>query len=154
MALCLFCLPTKAETAKDLTLPLLIGPQLDGTHFELKSQRGKVVIVSFWATWCGPCRQEMPIFDEALRKYGSQRLVVVGVSMDLSRKREEVIAFMKSYSFPALLIEETSVNDFGEPSVLPVAYLIDKSGKVRGIFSNQGLVLTRKSLEEALLPLL
>src|SRR5690348_11413618 len=66
--------------------PALVVPQLDGKTFDLASERGKVVIVNFWATWCSPCRAEMPLLDSFYQRYRTRGLVLIGVSVDRSEE--------------------------------------------------------------------
>jgi cytochrome c biogenesis protein CcmG/thiol:disulfide interchange protein DsbE len=71
--------PDPAGTAAGRAAPKLTGTTLDGAAFDLASLRGRPVIVNFWASWCVPCREEFPLFVEALRKYGADGLAIVGV---------------------------------------------------------------------------
>src|SRR5215475_6624351 len=62
--------------------PALVVQELSGQSFDLAAQRGKVVVLNFWATWCPPCRNEMPVLDAFYRKYRSQGLELIGISVD------------------------------------------------------------------------
>src|ERR1700684_886482 len=62
--------------------PSLVVQELDGQTFDLGAVRGKVVVVSFWATWCPPCRKEMPVLDALYRRYHGQGLEMIGLSAD------------------------------------------------------------------------
>src|SRR5947209_2476920 len=71
--------------------PALVIEQLNGKTFDLASQHGKVIIVNFWATWCPPCRKEMPTLDAFYRTYHAQGLEMIGLSADRPHERSEVV---------------------------------------------------------------
>src|SRR5580704_17172136 len=91
--------------------PALVAQELDGQTFDLSAQRGKVVIVNFWATWCPHCREEMPALDAFYRRYHGQGLEMIGVSTDRPRDRSDVTKVMQSYSYPAALLDDAKIND-------------------------------------------
>jgi cytochrome c biogenesis protein CcmG, thiol:disulfide interchange protein DsbE len=134
--------------------PALVVQELSGQTFDLASQRGKVVIVSFWATWCPPCRKEMPILDAFYRKYHPQGLEMIGVSVDRPRDASEVRNVMQSFGYPAAMLDDAKVNDFGTPTALPVAYVIDSQGIVRAEFSPDQTPVTEQGLTQLVVPLL
>ena len=70
--------------------PSLVVQELDGQTFDLSAVRGKVVVVSFWATWCPPCRAEMPVLDAFYRRYHGQGLEMIGLSADRPHDRSDV----------------------------------------------------------------
>ena len=134
--------------------PALVVQELDGQLFDLKTLRGKVVIVNFWATWCPPCRQEMPVLDAIFRRYHGQGLEMIGLSTNRPRERSDVRTLMQSFSYPAAMLKDAQVNGFGVPDLLPVTFLVDEAGVVRARFSPDETAMTEKSLADALLPLL
>ena len=113
------------------TAPPLIVRELDGQSFDLAAQRGKVVIVNFWATWCRPCREEMPALDAFYRRYHGQGLELIGLSADRPHDRSDVGKMMQSFSYPAAMLDDAKVNDFDTPAVLPVTFVVDRDGVVR-----------------------
>ena len=133
--------------------PALIVPQLDGTTFDLAAQRGKVVIVNFWATWCSPCRAEMPQLDAFYKRYRSRGLRLLGMSVDDTSDRDAVLHVMKSFSYPAALAADAKVNGFGPPLAVPMTWIIDSTGVVR-LRLMAANAITAQSLEQAVLPLL
>ncbi len=137
--------PTVGEPA-----PRLEATELGGQTFDLAAERGKVVIVNFWATWCGPCRVEMPALDTFFQAFRGQGLVLIGVSVDKWDDRNRVAALMRRYSYPAAMVNETQINDFPRPHVIPTTYIIDREGVLRAI--EHGATAT--SLAETVLPLL
>ncbi len=134
--------------------PALEVPELDGQTFNLSAQRGKVVIVNFWATWCPPCREEMPALDAFYRRYHGQGLELIGVSADRPHDRSDVIKVMQSFSYPAAMLDDANVNDFGTPNSLPMTVVVDSNGVVRAEFTPDQAQVTEKSLSDAVLPLL
>jgi thiol-disulfide isomerase/thioredoxin len=133
--------------------PALIVPQLDGRLFDLAALRGKVVIVNFWATWCSPCRAEMPRLDAFYRRYHGRGLELLGLSVDDPGDRGAVVQVMKSFSYPAALASSARTDDFGPPLAVPMTWIIDSSGIVRARLVS-GNAVTEQSLEQAVLPLL
>jgi cytochrome c biogenesis protein CcmG, thiol:disulfide interchange protein DsbE len=134
--------------------PALVVPELSGQTFELAAQHGKVVVINFWATWCPPCRHEMPALDAFYRKYHSQGLEMLGVSVDRPRDASEVDDVMRSFSYPAAISDDAKVNDFGTPYSLPVTFVIDNNGILRAKLTPDEAPLTEQSLSRLVLPLL
>ena len=133
--------------------PALIVPTLDARVFDLAALHGKVVIVNFWASWCSPCRAEMPQLDAFYRRYRARGLELLGVSVDEPADRVAVVRIMKSFSYPAAIAAAAKVNDFGAPVAVPTTWIIDSHGIVRARLM-AGNAITRHSLEQAVLPLL
>jgi cytochrome c biogenesis protein CcmG, thiol:disulfide interchange protein DsbE len=146
--------PAFASASVGSAAPALEVPELDGQTFNLSAQRGKVVIVNFWATWCPPCREEMPALDAFYRRYHGQGLELIGVSADRPHDRSDVTKVMQSYSYPAAMLDDATVNDFGAPNSLPMTVVVDSNGVVRAEFTPDQTKVTDKSLSDAVLPLL
>jgi cytochrome c biogenesis protein CcmG/thiol:disulfide interchange protein DsbE len=134
--------------------PSLVVQELNGQTFDLGTVRGKVVIVSFWATWCPPCRKEMPVLDALYRRYHGQGLEMIGLSADRPHDRSDVTKVMQSFSYPAAMLDDAKVNDFGAPSALPMTIVIDGHGIIRAQLTPDQTAVTEKSLSAAVLPLL
>jgi thiol-disulfide isomerase/thioredoxin len=149
-----FSLPARAATDVGETAPALVVPQLDGHVFDLSALRGKVVVVSFWATWCPPCREEMPVLDAFYRRYHALGLEVIGLSADRPNDRSDVTKVMQSFSYPAAMLDDAKVNDLGSPSVLPMTVVVDSNGVVRAKLTPDQTPVTEKSLSAVVLPLL
>jgi thiol-disulfide isomerase/thioredoxin len=111
--------------------PALKLKDLAGKPLDLAAYKGKVVIVDFWATWCVPCREEIPSFNALAKKYGPKDFAVIGVSMDDST--EPIPAFVKKYAvgYPVALGDIALADRFGGILGLPVAFVIDRGGIVR-----------------------
>ena len=113
-------------SAPDFTLRTLNGPNL-----RLAEQRGRVVMVNFWATWCGPCRQEMPQLDRLYQKYKSSGFVLLGVNVDEDARKATDVAAKLGVTFPVLLDTDKAVSKLYDLSTMPSTVIIDRDGKVR-----------------------
>lgn len=111
--------------------PIFELRDLDGKKVSLSEFRGKVVLLNFWATWCAPCRAEMPSFENLYRNFKGKGLVVIGVSVDNSDRTVKSFVREKGITFPILLDEkkEVSFDDYGVIG-LPVTFLIDRKGNI------------------------
>ena len=112
--------------APDFTLKSMNGPNL-----RLAEQRGRVVMVNFWATWCGPCRQEMPQLDLLYQKYRSSGFVLLGVNVDDDVRKAGDVAAKLGVTFPVLLDTDKAVSKLYDLSTMPSTVIIDRDGKVR-----------------------
>ena len=104
---------------------------LDGKDLRLSSLRGKAVLLNFWATYCGPCKVEMPWFVELQKEYGPQGFQIVGVAMD-DAGTDEIAKFAKDMgvNYPILLGKEAVGLSYGGVNVLPTTFFLDRNGKV------------------------
>ncbi|HXR35821.1 MAG TPA: TlpA disulfide reductase family protein [Candidatus Binataceae bacterium] len=134
--------------------PALVAQELSGQTFDLAAQRGKVVVINFWATWCPPCRKEMPALDAFYRKYHSQGLEMIGMSVDRPHDSSEVHNVMQSYSYPAAMSEDAKVNEFGSPDTVPLTIVVDRKGIVRAKLTPDETPVTEKTLATVVVPLL
>ena len=119
-------LDPKGQTAPDFTLA-----NLDGKSVQLSSYRGQAVLLNFWATWCGPCKIEMPWFVELQKQYGPEGLQIVGVAMDDS-DQGDIAKFVKEMgvNYPILIGKEAVGQEYGGVNVLPTTFFIDRDGKI------------------------
>jgi thiol-disulfide isomerase/thioredoxin len=105
---------------------------LSGAKRNLSSYKGNLVFLNFWATWCGPCRSEMPSMQTLYQRYKSRPLAVVAVN--LGEEKEDVRRFMQeqNLSFPAALDEKEEAGYLFGIEAIPTSYLIDKAGRIIG----------------------
>lgn len=104
---------------------------LEGKNVKLSDFRGKAVLLNFWATYCGPCKIEMPWFIGMQNEYGPQGLQIIGVAMD-GASTEDIAKFAKDLgvNYPILLGKESVGQSYGGVDVLPTTFFIDRNGKV------------------------
>ena len=117
---------TTSSLAPDFTLE-----SLDGKSMKLSDFRGKAVLLNFWATWCGPCKIEMPWFVELQNQYAAQGFQIVGVAMDDASK-EDIGKFAKDMgvNYPILIGKESVGDQYGGVPALPESFLIGRDGKI------------------------
>ncbi|MGO8793718.1 MAG: TlpA disulfide reductase family protein [Candidatus Sulfotelmatobacter sp.] len=117
---------TASGVAPDFSLA-----SLDGKSMRLSDLRGKAVLLNFWATWCGPCKIEMPWFVDLQNQYGGQGLQIVGVAMDDASK-EDIGKFAKSMgvNYPILIGTEAVGDQYGGVPALPETFVIGRDGKL------------------------
>jgi len=126
---------------------------LDGKPIRLSSLHGRVVLLNFWATWCLPCRAEIPEFNALQRDLESKGLSVVGVSVSPVDTSDSIRSFQKDIKqdYTVLRGPETIGSQFGNGPGLPVTYLLDREGRIRQKFNGPQ---TRESFEAAIKPVL
>ena len=134
--------------------PALVVQELNGQTFDLATQRGKVVLVNFWATWCSPCQEEMPALAAFYRTYHARGVDMIGISVDRPHDRSDVVKTMQSFDYPAAMLADVQSNGFGSPAEVPLTFVVDRSGVVRDRFTPDQTKVTEKSLADAILPLL
>ncbi|HJV61079.1 MAG TPA: TlpA disulfide reductase family protein [Albitalea sp.] len=115
-----------ASAAPDFTLRSMDGPNL-----RLQEQRGRVVLVNFWATWCGPCRQEMPHMNRLYEKYRASGFVLLGINVDEDPRNAAGVAAKLGLKFPVLLDTDKKVSKLYQLATMPSTVLIDRDGRVR-----------------------
>jgi thiol-disulfide isomerase/thioredoxin len=119
--------PQKGALAPDFSLKSLP----DGKQVSLSSLRGRAVLVNFWATWCEPCKIEMPSLVDLQKKYGPQGLQIVGVAMDDADDKEiNTFAHKMGVNYMVLRGTEEVGDHYGGIERLPMTYFLDRSGKV------------------------
>ena len=117
---------TVGAAAPDFTLRALDGPNL-----RLQVQRGRVVLVNFWATWCGPCRKEMPHLNRLADKYRASGLVLLGINVDDDVRNATEVAAKLGVKFPVLLDTDKKVSRLYDLNSMPSTMVIDRNGRVR-----------------------
>lgn len=136
------------DVASDEGLPNLRGkkaPQftlrnMEGRKVSLEDYKGKAVLINFWATWCAPCKLEMPWFVELHKQYAPEGFEILGVSEDEPRDRPEIGKFAQKIgiNYPILLGDDAASKAYGGVEFLPTSYYVGRNGKV--IEETAGLV--------------
>ena len=151
VALCLSASTLSIASDNDLRMaPDFAGTDLKGDVINLHNYRGKLVLLNFWATWCGPCLKEIPSFINWQRTYGPSGLQIVGISMDdeVAPVKRECKKYRVNY--PVLMGDPHLAERFGGVLGLPLSYLIDSAGRVvaryQGDLNLEQLELQVKSL--------
>lgn len=132
--------PAAAKAANLPDAPNFTVPDLQGASVSLEQYRGKLVLVNFWATWCGPCEIEMPWFIEFQQKYGARGFTVLGLAMDeegkavlapwIEKKRFDVNGSQLPVNYPILIGNDKVADQFGGLIGLPTSLLISRDGKI------------------------
>jgi thiol-disulfide isomerase/thioredoxin len=102
-----------------------------GKNLKLSEYRGKVVLINFWASWCGPCRQEMPLLDKLHQKYASYGFTVLGVNVEEDSAAAEKVLKDITVSFPVLFDNRNSASKTYNVSAMPSTILVDRDGNMR-----------------------
>jgi thiol-disulfide isomerase/thioredoxin len=134
--------------------PEIEGVLMNGKPFSLSSNKGKVVLVNFWASWCEPCREEMPALEGYLKKNKSKGFEVLAISIDKPSDVDQAKQIMRNYTF--LFAEKKQINysGFGRIWRIPSSFIIDKQGILRKNGLTGDPKVDTKLLEEVVTPLL
>jgi cytochrome c biogenesis protein CcmG, thiol:disulfide interchange protein DsbE len=128
---------------------------LDGQRISTEDLIGHVVILTFWATWCGPCRQELPLLSAYASEHAAQGLIVLGFSLDGPEDMGKVRAIAKSLSFPSGLVSASRLPGYGRIWHIPVNFTIDRRGRlVNDGWRDKQAAWTADRLQRIVAPLL
>ncbi|MFQ5597585.1 MAG: TlpA family protein disulfide reductase [Nitrospiria bacterium] len=116
------------QTAADFTVK-----SLGGENIKLSEQRGRVVILNFWATWCAPCKKELPYFNELYGKYKHVGLEILGVNIDKTRSEAVRMTRTMGLDFPVLLDPSGTISGLYRIRSMPTTYIVAKDGTIRHI---------------------
>jgi peroxiredoxin len=116
------------ESAPDFTLK-----SLDGGNLRLDEYRGQVVLINFWASWCGPCRQEMPLLDRLHQRYEDTGFAVLGVNVEGEVAPAREIVDKTNVSFPVLIDKGQLVSELYKLEAMPSTVVVDRDGRIRYI---------------------
>jgi thiol-disulfide isomerase/thioredoxin len=111
--------------------PTFALPSRGGDTVTLEKLKGQVVMINFWASWCGPCRTEMPLLDQMYKRYSSLGFTLLGVNVESDTKDAEKLLQQVPVSFPVLFDKENKVSKLYEVNAMPSTVFIDRKGNVR-----------------------
>ncbi len=121
--------------------PALIVRQFDGQDIDLAALRGHVVVLNFWASWCTPCRAEMPALDALAREFQGRGVTVIGLSADDRHDRRDALKAANGFHYRLGMLSDAATNEFGPPREIPLTYIIGRDGAIKAILrANQGAV--------------
>ncbi len=143
---------TASVLGQEARAPQFVLKDLNGRTVRLSDYRGSVVLINFWATWCPPCRAEMPDLIRLRRDYGKDGLRIIGVTYP-PEKKERVRGFARSLkvNYPIVLGTRELKARFSSDETLPLTVIINRDGKVTDIISG---ILLREEFDEKIKPLL
>lgn len=150
--------PHISEAAK-LTVgqpaPPLVLTTLDGHHLATRDMLGEVVIVTFWATWCGPCHKELPLLSDYAARHASQGLRVLAFTLDSPDALPEVRSMASTLSFPTGFLGSAWAGDYGRIWHIPVSFVIGRDGRlVDNGWNDREPTWTAERLQQIVDPLL
>ena len=122
--------PREGVLAPDFTLDTL-----DGKKVTLSELRGKIVIIILWATWCPPCRAEMPALENAYEQYKDSEVIILGLNVTNQDSERDIPSFVKEFglTFPILLDRDGSVSTLYQLKALPTTYFVNREGIIRTV---------------------
>jgi len=124
---------TAARAAQAAPAPDFVLPAMDGTELRLSELKGQVVMVNFWATWCGPCRQEMPLLQQLQLKYEPLGFTLVGINVEPDSAGARTWLQKAPVTFPILFDRQNQVAERFGVQGMPSSVFIDRAGKVRHV---------------------
>ena len=131
VALTAVFLATAANGAGDQPAPTFSLPSRGGPTIDLAQYKGQVVMINFWASWCGPCRQEMPLLESIYKKYKPLGFTLIGVNVEPDQKEAENFLKQTPVSFPVLFDAKSKVSGLYNVQVMPTTVFIDRKGNLR-----------------------
>ena len=117
------------DSAPDFTLK-----SLQGKNLKLEEQRGQIILINFWASWCGPCRKEMPVLQSLHQKYQDLGVAVWGVNVEQENQAGRDFLADLNLSFPIFFDQTNTISKTYQVEAMPTTVIVDRDGKVRYIF--------------------
>ena len=124
-------LASAAELKPGALAPDFTLKSQSGENLRLREYRGNVVMINFWASWCGPCRQEMPVLNQLFEKYSSAGFMLFGVNGDTDADAVSQMTKKYKISYPILLDKDKKISEMYRVNAMPMTFLIDRDGKLR-----------------------
>ncbi len=157
--LMLYLTPVSAQIHKRSSLlgheaPPLIAPGMTNAAVDLGALRGQVVILNLWASWCPPCRAELPMLARLQQRHREEGLVLIALSADRHRDRDDARRALAGLSLTGAFMDGATQNGYANPEVLPITYVIGPDGVVRGEFLPGVGPLQESQLEALIIPLI
>jgi peroxiredoxin len=122
-----------ATQAGNAAAPAFMLPGKSGETIDLAKLKGQVVMLNFWASWCGPCRTEMPLMDQIYKKYSPAGFTLLGVNVDTDSTDAQKFLSQVSVSFPIAYDRENKVSKLYDVAAMPSTVFIDRKGNVRAL---------------------
>ena len=122
-----------SSTLEGQSAPDFVLKSSTGDNLRLSEYRGDVVMINFWATWCGPCRQEMPLLDDLYSRYERVGFTLLGVNIDDDSRRAMKMIEELGVNFPVLFDDGKDVSKLYAVEAMPVTVLVDREGTVRHV---------------------
>jgi len=124
--------PAEGYHLRGKTAPTFVLTNLEGKKVSLSDYKGRPVLVNFWATWCGPCKVEMPWFEEFRKQYAGQGFEILGLADDVDAGKDTIakVAQKTGVSYPILLTDGKVQTAYGGLDVLPMSFYVDRNGLV------------------------
>ena len=134
--------------------PRATANTLSGITLDTETLRGKVVVLHFWATWCPPCREEMPVLEKFYSEHRGDGLEIIAISMDEAGDETKVKQFSQKFSYSIAMQSNSKVEQFGRIWALPLTFVIDRRGILRKSDWTGQEKVDDASLAKIVLPLL
>jgi cytochrome c biogenesis protein CcmG/thiol:disulfide interchange protein DsbE len=147
----LYAAPPKSDPLLNKTAPEFVRIDFAGRPVDLAGLRGRVVLLNFWATWCAPCRVEIPRFIGWQAKYAADGLQIIGVSMDDDSAPVASLVRKRGVNYPVVMGDAEIGLLYGGVLGLPVTYLIDRQGIVRARYKGEADLGAMKAAIQKLL---
>lgn len=125
------CLSLSVALAGTAPAPDFTLKSRGGENIKLSELRGEVVMINFWASWCGPCRQEMPALNELYQRYNPLGFTILGVNVEQDPRKAEALLREIPVDFPILFDTENQVTELYKVVAMPSTVLVDRNGQVR-----------------------
>jgi peroxiredoxin len=116
------------QASPDFTLP-----SSTGKNIRLQELRGQVVLINFWASWCGPCRQEMPLLEDIYKKYSKLGFTILGINVEQDSSKAATYLRDVPVSFPILFDTQNTLSKLYDVNAMPTTVIVDRNGKIRYI---------------------